>query len=379
MARMNYSDHVLFDECVKVLREDTYTQGVIHAKSDTYSYIVTSFCLPEDWEFDDFIISKSEKIEFFGLHAACVSCIKNPGYMNEFDSHLFGQTIAAIMSFSTRKPCKSTRSPQSSHIKLLDESIKKRIALNNPIQICADGAFIIDLPKDKTENFRSDLLELVRQLKSLDKSDYLAVMNSLRLVHMSLLNKRDDFGLAYSLLVASIEAISKVAFSKSEYKESNEKLERWKEITADNVELTELFKEYKAECSNKGYSKKTFKMFIERYAPFSSWDALVEQPLSDIDDNLLKGALSRIEIFTKKPSQCSPDSLSESLDNAYKYRSTLVHSGKQPPHIDPSPMHDLYFIDTLRCNKPSIAPTYDLLLGLATTSIENWLKQKTAS
>ena len=89
------------------------------------------------------------------------------------------------------------------------------------------------------------LSALITRLHSVSYKTYVILMQAIRLVHLSLLNKRDDFGLAYLLLVSAIESVAQQAVKRDSVRKTHPSEEVWKLKAREDPVFDELLGAYR--------------------------------------------------------------------------------------------------------------------------------------
>ncbi|HGH3644432.1 TPA: hypothetical protein ACJK7B_003564, partial [Acinetobacter baumannii] len=209
-----------------------------------------------------------------------------------------------------------------------------------------------------------------------DEDTYLFTIEVIRLIHLSILFRRDDFGLAYLLVVSAIEAVAQKAIKRDSVKEKHPKEKIWTEKAKQDESFHDLFMEYKASRGKNNFLSKRFIKFILKYSPPEEWNDIVKTKYDYPDeewDVYRKG--------TKHPIDMTSDELEGVLNKAYNYRSRFVHSAMQPPYKYHEATMNKFFDITSNQNPDSdfeleIHPTYELLLAIAKNSLIKWMRSK---
>ncbi|WP_236183425.1 hypothetical protein [Pseudomonas juntendi] len=388
------SDHNHFDECIEAFRPSGQTLQNFMGMPGT-SYLLTDFELVNEWDLPNAIVSASQKIDLSGLNAAFVSQViqKDGGII--FGHQFFSTALAAIVAFATGRVCKSPRDDFSEFTGIPYEAIE--LALLHPVRVGGPGAVAASLSKSSLNSKYNSVCNLIRKLLSMEHSLYVKSMQAMRLLHLALINKKEDFGLSYLLTVSAIEAISQHAIKKKKFKIKHRLYTRWGELAAENSEVSELFEEYK-KADSKDYLTERYIKFIETYCPVSSWESIVPIPNQEAMDrdrekrksygwnipaDYSRPTRSPFEIY---PSDLEPHEITEILKSSYKYRSQFVHVGRQPPHKSPISNNRFfdervnnYDIDNFLKSQTEILPNLELMAAIARTSITNWINSNSMS
>lgn len=291
-----------------------------------------------------------------------------------------GIALATLISFVTGKLCKSTRNDYFSHSKNLRSEDVIDVALTHPVLIAGPGANQVTLATKKKKELQEALSELMTRLHSVPYKKYVQLMQAIRLVHLSLLNKREDFGLAYFLIVAAIESVTQNAIKNVRKEHSSE--QAWKIKATDDPVFAELFSVYADLNSKELHLKERYIEFICKFAPIENWEELVPHPRQDLADHLREvmqnqqfDHVANRSWDEKYPADLSLEQVHKILGDSYKYRSCFVHRGEQPPHRQPTSSNRFFQEiqhfdgeDTIE----KLLPNFELLLGIAQCSITRW-------
>lgn len=379
-------DHILFDECIEAFRPPNKDVPIMFTHPGE-SYLLTDFELTHEWKLPNAIIYPSETIYLPGPNAAFISKVIQPNGCLAYGHHLFTIALSAIISFVTGRTCKATRDDYSPETEMLTDI--SELALVHPVRVSGLGSINPSISSKKLSEHCDSVCSLISQLLEIDIKSYRKAMQSIRLTHLSMLNKKDDFGLAYLLVVSGIEAIAQHAIKEKSVKRRHPLEDEWKKRSMHDSEFAQLFSEYKHSRSFDKCIKDRYVKFIEDYAPYCEWDKFVEDPSKDSNQRFAemreRNGLppdpanwgvrsSRHQIV---PSEISTDDLSEILRCSYNHRSCFVHRGEQPPHKSPNSSN--LFFDILETFESSqidvqILPTYSLMLGISQRSISGWIK-----
>lgn len=386
MSRAVTADHVLFDECIRAFRPDVHKWPPFDNGSSC-SFLLTPFEISILLQFKDFNIAPSVQVMLPGANSAFISRVCNPEHVGGHNGHLFGIALSAIASFSWLKPCKSTRDDYLCRREQLTDLDYSELALNHAILVAGPGANYSKVSEAKLREMFQGLEQLTSKLLSVDIKTYRIAMQSIRLVHLSLLVKRDDFGLAYLLVVSAIEAVAQHAIKRNQVKKNHPKEAEWKLRSKDDSMFQELFESYLESRGNNQYLRERFVLFIEKFAPIEKWHDYIKHPMSDVVDSIQSYSttnsfehLTRKNWFEKYPEDLSSEEIRSIISDAYVHRSCFIHRGEQPPHTDPHPSSHRFFQDYRSYDSyeltEKLLPNFELLVGLAKHSITNWLHTK---
>jgi hypothetical protein len=386
MSRAVTCDHVLFDECIDAFRREGVNSFSFDS-GESYSYLLTSFELTGDWDLGICNVSPSIRVSLPGAYSAFISKIKNPDWVGTHNSHLFGIALSTIVSFVSLKDCKSTRDDYLCRRAELSESDLLQLAILHPILSAGPGFTHTSISEAKQLQLQDEVSAVISKLMSLEDKKYRLVMQSFRLIHLSISTKRDDFGLAYLLAVSAIESVAQKAISRNKVKIKHPDENLWKERASDDPCFKGVLEAYLESRGKNEYLKERFVRFLLKYAPVDNWLDYVEHPMQDLADYIQQVSpshnmdhLTSKHWFEKYPQDLTESEIQRILSDVYVHRSCFVHRGEQPPHTDPNPSLNRFFQEIREYDghnlKESVLPNYELLIGLAKASILNWFGDK---
>ncbi|UPQ77470.1 hypothetical protein [Chryseobacterium nepalense] len=131
--------------------------------------------------------------------------------VSEIYSDLLPHALCAILSITTSHPFKSPRShpvPFYTSFPKLEERALVTYGLTYPVLSAGPGTLRIEMDEREELSLASNIREIISLLKTIKYDVYRKFMQNARLVQLSLINKREDFGLSYQLLVSSIESVA---------------------------------------------------------------------------------------------------------------------------------------------------------------------------
>jgi hypothetical protein len=354
MTRPVTSDHILFDECLDSLRyrNDPNADELGAGRS----YLITSFQLKQEWDIGICIVPPSITIRLPGGNSAFICTVNTPKWVENGQSHFFGIALSAVISFITGTGCKSTRYDYLSRHPNLSDDNRLRLALINPILTAGPGATRTSLSSEWETSIGREVKELIDLLNRIDYKKYVIAMQSIRMIQLSLINKRDDFGLAYLLVVSAIEAIAQKVIARDDVKPKEPYEEVWKEKAKVDLVFAHLYRTYKSARGENGYLKQRYIKFILDYAPFSSWEEYARFPSWEEyydGNNFGINNLFIKDWYKITPRDFPPEEIDKILKDTYNHRSSFVHAGKQPPHREPLPYENRFFSNILGRKKIS--------------------------
>jgi len=387
MPRAVTADQILFEECIYAFREEEGFSNPVFS-GESKSYISTSFEIKHAWDLGICTLSPTIEVDLPGPYKSYISTIENPSWVGILNPHLFGIALSAIISFITHKTCNSPRDNVTYGAKELDCLAIARLSLVNPILTAGPGGITTKLSQAKLDVMEKEVREFIKVLHIIEFKKYLIVMQCVRLVHLSILNKRNDFGLAYLLIVSAIESIAQIAIKRDKVKTKHPDEETWEEKVKGDSSLEKLLYSYKQARGKNSYLKERYIKFIVEYSPVANWEDYVPHPRIESIELMKKhGHISPLqekfllheESSFKHPSELDSSIISTILADSYDHRSYFIHRGKQPPHRDPNPTRNRFFQEHWVFDKIGatieVLPNYQLLLGLSKHSVLNWLNK----
>lgn len=191
---------------------------------------------------------------------------------------------------------------------------------------------------------------------------------------------RDDFALAYFLLVSAVEMVAARAVSRKSVAERHPDESEWSEAAKANPMLTAVLKAYRKERGKSQYLRQRFVRFVLKYCPPSTW-AELEHPMANLRSYLEEvGVASSWDHLTKRsfrevyPEDLPEQLVSKVLNDLYKYRSKFAHRGAPPPNRNPT-SHNRFFDVEFELDEDAgtvrqlLLPNYSLLAFIAQRSI----------
>ncbi|MHB1681558.1 MAG: hypothetical protein ACYCYO_01840 [Bacilli bacterium] len=378
------ADHVMFDECVAAFRP---VDSNVKVTSDNLNgHLFLDFMLKQPIEASGIQIGPSREFRLSGPYSAFVSEVQIPSLAphphHPFMSHLAVIALGSIVSFILGRPVKAPRS---------NYEMPDTLPFQFPILIAGPGAHDTQIAQGNLEKIISELRSMIQLLLILPYPTYVEAMRSIRLVNLAHINKRDDFALAYYLLISAIEPIAVKAIKKESVARTYDLLPTWKSLSRGNKDLRKLFNEFKQLVGNNKYLSLRFAEFVMRYCGRDQW-AQLDHPLQN---TLAYSAQLRQEnidfswVIEKRwwevyPEQLNDDKIREILRQAYEHRSKFTHEGKSPPHQDPS-AHTRFFQTITSINHDNntgkaeysevIVPEFRFMSFIAKRSIMNYFTE----
>ena len=321
--------------------------------SRIYSYLILDFKLPKDIHFKDFSIEQSIEVDIDistesgqSVKKAYVSPVKMPERINYINSHYFTLGLSAICSFAFERPVFSTKNDYYNRFEVANQYELKEIGVEFPRTIRGPGAKGFMVHNEIIDIWEKRLIEVVNLLDKLTSSEskeyevsYENLMQSFRLIQLGHINKKEDFDLGFSFIIAGIEAISQIAIDKIDFSNKPELYSEWKKLSNTNEIARSLFEEYlkvqayvNSEINNRDLTKR-FVKFLITYTKNSDWEEVLYNEL--ITEGLKYRMLFPNEISVVpelKPNKLTEDEFSIIIKNTYNLRSKFFHMGQSLPH-----------------------------------------------
>lgn len=381
MSRAVTANHVLFDECIDAFRRRN-KKYVPFLDGKSGSYLLTSFELPEPWELPYCTVHPSARVPLPGAASAFICRIDNPDWVGTHNSHLYGIALATIVSFATGKLCKSTRDDYLNRREELRSKDLLELALMHPVLVAGPGCVHVSLSSGRRREHQRSVSELIKRLHSVPRKTYVLLMQAIRLVYLSLLNKRDDFGLAYLLIVSAIESVAQLAVKREHVRKAHPSEESWVLKASEDAVFAELLGAYRELRGQNQYLQERYIQFICKYAPVEIWEEIVLHPIQELADYAKEASSDRLidhlvrkHRHEKHPADLSPEHIRRILADSYTHRSCFVHRGEQPPHREPISFNR-FFQEVRDFDGENVIerllPNYELLFGIARRSITSW-------
>lgn len=363
-------EHVLFDECIKSFHPNAADPG-LHIAGSESAFILLDFELLEEWNLPSCVICPSAMMALPDGRAGFVSEVKIKLKLPYNTSELYAAALSSVLTFSTGRLCKS---PPRHYRKASLGRGKIEMAIDHPTKIIGIGATDYSMPKEKLEKLYKSAKDLMGKLYEIPYEKYIVSMQAMRLVHLSLMNKRNDFGLAYLLIVSSIEVAAQQAVSVESVATNHESLSKWEAI--EDPEFRELLTEYKKIKARDKYSGKRYRKFIKTYCPSSEWKlSHPREKYMDEEEWEVWSRRLRVDEETS-PSDLKAKKIDSMINDSYHHRSSFVHQGTQPPHREPVASSRYFQVVTYLEEgkvRDVYLPNYELMYFIAQKSITKWI------
>lgn len=387
MSRAVTADHVLFDECLSIFRPQKIEE--IEDTNSIIVYLLLDFRITEELKFEYFKINPTIEIKLPGAYASFIAPVQLPKWFEvNNNAHLFAIALASVFSFVTSRPAKAPRDGYITWREHLDMNALQELAIQFPVLTAGPGAHDTSISKETLGRMYAELNETFKMLYAMPYEHYLNAMQSMRLVHLALLNKRDDFGLAYYLLVSSMETVAKKAVKRKDFVSNHPKESEWKELGKTNEDIKELLSLYKAQRSQSQFLGKRVVEFIMKYCPPDQWldlkhpEANRASYFEELSGQKNDWYLEK-QWYEKYPEDFNETEIRKILNDLYVHRSKFTHEGKNPPHKNPNSHNRFFDNQTIVVESNEgytiediILPNFQLVSFIAKRSIRNYLQEK---
>jgi hypothetical protein len=257
---------------------------------------------------------------------------------------LFAEALAPILSFSLRRRVKAYRRSYDakSPPKELDEYASTRLP---SVSVGPEASLQQKLSKEEQIRRLETFAKIYETLMKMNGKEYLAVLRALHLYQLSLLNYREDIGLAYTLLVASIESVAQcflnLEFSFSSLPEAEEWGKTFAELKISEPHVAAIKKKL---VKKERFLGLKFRRFIKDYLPASFWTS-ADSRAKEFDDHIeglgkehfgaeFKERRDHFErywwLYTPER-KVTRNELDSVLKSIYDLRSNFAHAGISPP------------------------------------------------
>jgi hypothetical protein len=350
-----FKDGILaFDSRAKI---ELYKNHQTSEENRLYSYILLDFNLTKDIILNDFSIEKSIEVDLNitlstgqPVKKAYVSPVKMPKRINFINSHFFTLGLSAICSFVFERPVISVKNDYYNRFEIASPEELKEIGVEFPRTIAGPGSKGFRVHEEIINLWEKRLKEVIGLIDLITATEvkkhpinYEYLMQSFRLIQLAHINKKEDFDLGYSFLIAGIESISQIAVKKIDSPVKPKYYAEWKKIAKSSDVIKCLFEEYlkikayvNSEIVNRDLTKRFTKFLID-YNKNSNWEEVF------YDELITEGLHYRLkypsEISTRPelhPSSTEIEEFIKIIKDTYQLRSKFFHTGLSLPHITPN-------------------------------------------
>lgn len=379
MVRAVSADHVFFQECIQAFRPG-HDSPLFQDNLEKTGYLLLDFEMPYQLVFKELKIGPSLTKRLSNFHQSTIAPVTLLNYKEPFNSHLYIIALSSIVSFVYSRPVKA---PKDAYIADFANDLNDLYILF-PYKGGGTGAVETIIAEKNILTFHEEIEFLIGILYKLPYDDYERIMQSIRLINLAHLSKREDFALAYYLLVSAIESVSQMAIPKKEQPEDEKEAEKLvEELAKVNTKIKPLLDKYKVSKENSYQLSRRFREFILTYCAPSEWDN-VEHPDDYMKDDPEYKYIYDEELINRaqrfKPSRLKPRFIKEIINDSYTYRSKFTHEGQPPPNTQPEPYEHFFEVIMIKNEKKGLTEkyvmSYRLLAFIAKKSIMSYLKTR---
>jgi hypothetical protein len=347
--------------------------------------------LPHSIRVRDFVIGPSIEVDLIPStprsgYRAYITPVVMPEGMWQGTTHALTTALAAIFSFVFGRPCKAIehREWTSSLPEQLSLDQKIAIGLNYPVRIM--GYFRRQpIELSLVPAMAEELADLVSLLDRLSDDDYAVVMRAMRGFQHALNNYETDYGLAYYLLVSSIEIAAQKAESTQPDKLTKD---IWMPVFEVSSEFNDAYVYWNSTLNVRSATKK-FNNFLDHFCPIEIWENF---GLDFLNEKINERMLLRPEAIDEEwhlrntirftlsdhPKSLTQKQKKRLIEDTYKYRSKYVHEGQTPSGKDIDGERFFKRITIYNQSKNEYEETlimgYPLLSFIAKNAITNFLR-----
>lgn len=346
------ADHIMFKEAVEAFR---FVEGEITLPQETdgrHAYLLSTFELEKEYTNVRFTLRPTEKVILPGSRASVILPVEFTGPLTfVHGSHLAGVAASAILTLASLRAVTSPRDPYL-FMKALSDQDKIDLAVQSSFLRSGPGAVTTRLSGQWQSSIMEDTSLIVKYLMEVEYKDYEKLMQAIRLFQLAIQIKRDDFDLAFSLLVAHIEVMATLSVTRGKtpnkrvvkYSLVEEKIEKYCRESGDR----ELKSWFSTTIKKQGALKARFVRYLQNNVSDKLWES-VRHPYQDVADTMQAyGAKGDLSSLTRKewrevyPNELDAIQIEGIFSDTYIYRSKFVHEGIPTPHMN-SANHTRYF------------------------------------
>ncbi len=378
------ADHVMFDEAIAAFREQSATslRSDPVASDETHAAILTDFEIKSPVDSELYQILPTVHISLPGAYCALIAPLSIRGIRGRYEremAHQFAIAVSTIVSFATGRSIKAPRDPY--HVgQRLNADAEAVLAMGFPILQAGPGAHGLRIAPRTLDSFGRTICIVTKLLRELPTEEYVSVIRAMRFVQLAHQVVRDDFALAYYLLVSAVEIVASRAVPRKRVVERHPDEHKWSEAAKEDPILKAVLRAYREERGKSQYLRKRFVQFVLDYCPPNTW-AELEHPMANLQGYLeqIGDASSYDHLTRRSPFEVYPEDLpeqlvSEVLNDLYKYRSKFTHEGAAPPNRNPT-SYNRFFDEEFEFDEDAgtvrrlLLPNYSLVAFIAQRSI----------
>jgi hypothetical protein len=378
MHRAVLADHVMFKEAIEAFRFVGGMVTIPQRNESRHAYLLSTFELEKEHTNVRFILRATEKAILPGARASVILPVEFTGLLTfPYGSHLAGIAASAILTLASLHAVTSPRDPYLSMGALNDQD-KIDLAVQSSFLVAGPGATTTKLSNQWQSSVMQDTSHIVKHLMEVEYKDYEKLMQAIRLFQLAIQIKRDDFDLAFSLLVAHIEVMATLSITRGtdsnkravKYSPAEEKIEKYCRESGDS----ELKGWFSTTIKKQGALKARFVRYLQNNVSTELWES-IRHPYQDISDIMQAyGAEDNSSFLTRKawyevyPAELDATQVENIFSDTYIYRSRFVHEGMPTPYMSPT-NHTRYFdvLTTVEDNQISekVLINFDALASIA--------------
>lgn len=346
MIRAVLADHIMFKEAIDVFRFIDGIAPVAQENGNRHAYLLSTFELEKEYANARFTVRATEKVMLPGARASVILPVKFLGPLTLLHgNHLAGIAASAILTLASLRAVVSPRDPYLS-MRTLSDQDKIDLAVQSSFLMAGPGAITTKLSSHLQASVMQDTSDIVKHLMEIEYKDYEKLMQAIRLFQLAILIKRDDFDLAFSLLVAHIEVMATLTVARGtgsskrvvRYSPVEEKIEKYCRESGDS----QLKAWFSATIKKQGALKTRFVRYLQNNVSPKLWES-VRHPYQDISDMMQAyGVEDNSNSLTQKawyevyPTELDEAQVESIFSDTYIYRSKFVHKGMPTPYISPT-------------------------------------------
>jgi hypothetical protein len=354
----------MFQECIAAFRPEHDSNFGITDDSAKTGHLLLDFELPFQLDYSEFIIQPTINIRFpnyyYGSFISPVTLTNYQGHQ----SHLYIIALSAVFSFVASRAAKAPKDIYKGPLEYEYETL----AIFFPQKVIGTDSANIFKSEKKINEFSMELVEIIRILYKVPYDHYVKFMQAIRLINLAHNHKRDDFSLAYYLLVSAIEVVAQMAIPIERKEDPLEK--EWEKLAEEHEAIKNLLEKFNDFREDSYQLTRRFRDFILDYCPKSEWNGIEPQ----FGDRNLGWGKHPDE---KYPEDFGKSKINKIIENTYNMRSKYTHEGKTTHHKSPD-THERYFEKVWVEDKDKMVEkyliNYRLLSFIAKNSILNYMR-----
>lgn len=314
------------------------------------AYLLASFCLTVPVTTTRFSVGPATQVVLPSPRNAFIVPVdlqvEDPGIGT---AQRAAEAVAAIMSVAYDRPFVSPRDPLWTNSSQLTEDNLRSLAVQYNVITAGPGYQMPQLSTDYETSLAKSAAGLADTLDHLADTEFVQILQAIRLHHLGLVTRRMDFELGFALVVASLEAMAQIAIDRVEtaslrYTDVELQIKEFCEAQGGDVGGW-----FKQKVRDQAKLKARYLEYIFRYAPVDRWSE-VRHPLHDMIEymNSARGETTDPNAFPLRgwdetyPNELDESTLRAIMGKTYDDRSGFIHSGARSTHDQPNP-HSRFF------------------------------------